>query len=891
MANPVLKVILQAVDEVTGVTKKAQDSVSSFADKAKSALGGLAALGVGAALGAFFKSAIDEAAAAEVGMGRLGTAVKNAGGDFGALKPQLEDTVASVLKLSTATDDDLRAALTNMITISGDVAGSQKNLALAADLAAFKHISLEEAATVVGKAMNGNVTAFNKLGVAGKDATTVVDNARASFGGFAAKEASTFSGTLTRINNQWGEFKEAVGTAILSSGDMGSVAEGLVGVLAGLASWVEENEGAFRLVTGAVGDAVGAIFEVGGTIWDIAGPAVQFLGKYVGGTLVAALNTAVFWVRSFAGAWKYSAGLTLEALGFLAEKGGKLLKVFGVTVVSEAGTSLRQFGEQLRTSAEADVNRAATIYQQSWDDLLRGRKDAHQRLEAEEKGHGGRLQGETEAQAKARLKVAQAEAAERERILKEVNAKLEAAQKGLNLATAELAGYWQQVDREAKKATATITLTKGEQAQLTDHAKGQAAAQQRVTESADEARRKFEDTVDSASSLGLSLVSAANGMGKISDEAATALTSVINMGVSIAKFGIGSPEGVLSVIGGLSQLIGGWGSSAVERARKEAMAKNTDALVALNSALGEYNGSVSGATFQGVINALTTASEFDLSQGGTGTYLREDIIKKELAKAGISFGDAKKLADKYGIDVKKDPQGWLTLLSVLKSRQFGSGAGSFADELSSITDSWDVLGVSDADDKISALREFSRKNIPILYDALQGDFSSESGRAAIVAKLRDLYTQSINGQIAIADYKNSTPSQFRQLVATLLPLLGDANGLLGSGLAIGTGVGSGPVGGPPPTGGSVGRAAGSIGALGVPQLPQPIGIGDAFAGALGGGGVSIAGGVVQNFYLTQRDDEPSEGFLDRVAEAVDLRQGLRYDALVAASGRLPSAGA
>ncbi|MBK6458906.1 MAG: hypothetical protein IPF87_22965 [Gemmatimonadetes bacterium] len=168
MANPIIKVVLSAVDEITGVTKKAGESVSSFSDKAKAALGSLAALGVGAALGAFFKSAIEEASAAEVGMGRLGTAVRNAGGNFDALKPQLESTVASVMRLSTATDDDLRAALTNMITISGDVAGSQRNLALAADLATFKHIGLEEAANVVGKAMNGNVTAFNKLGGGGR---------------------------------------------------------------------------------------------------------------------------------------------------------------------------------------------------------------------------------------------------------------------------------------------------------------------------------------------------------------------------------------------------------------------------------------------------------------------------------------------------------------------------------------------------------------------------------------------------------------------------------------------------------------------------------------------------------------------------------------------------
>jgi hypothetical protein len=883
VANPVLKVVLQAVDEVTGVAKKAQDSVASFADKAKSALGGIPALVVGAALGAFFKSAIDEAAAAEVGMGRLATAVRNAGGDFGKLKPQLEDTVASVMKLSTATDDELRAALTNMITISGDVAGSQKNLALAADLAAFKHISLEEAATVVGKAMNGNVTAFNKVGVAGKDATTVLENARASFGGFAAKEASTFSGTLQRLNNQWGEFQEAVGTAILSSGDMGSVADGLVGVLAGLAGWVEQNEGSFRLVTSAVGDAVRALVEVGATIWEVAGPAIQFVGKYVGATLVAALNTAVWYVRGFASAWKSSAGATLEALGALAEKGGKLLKLFGVTVVAEAGTSLRQFGEQLRTTAAEDMTRANEIYAQSWRDLAAGRKAANAATESEERGHGGRLKTETEAQAKARLKIAQAEADERERILKDVHAKLEAAQKGLNLATAELAGYWQQVDREAKKALGTITLSKGEQAQLTDFSKSQAAAQQQVTDSAEKARLKFVETVDSASSIGLSLVSAANGMGKISDEAATALTSVINMGAAIAKFGIGSPEGIVSIVGGLAQLIGGWGSSAVYKAQQEASLKNTRALEELTRDLSDYNGAASGRTFSGVLDALQQESDV---RGGAA-FLSPAAIEENLRKRGLTLADAKKIAEKYGIDVENDQEGWSKLLLILKTRKYGSGQGNFADELASLTDSFDVLGTSDADDKIAAFRKFAARNVPILADALQGDLSTDGGRTAAIAKLRDLYTKSINAQIPTASYGNATAGQFRSLIATLIPLLGGADGTLASGSALGTGTSSDPIGGLPPTGGSVGRAAGGFGALGVPSLPTPTGISDVFAAGVGGGGVSISGGVTQNFYLTQRDDEPSEDFLQRVTEAVDLRQVLRYDAVRAAGGRLP----
>src|SRR5690606_9236752 len=313
----------------------------------------------------------------EVQMRRRGQAVTNAGGDFGQLRPALEETVAAVQRMSTATDDDLREALTRMIAVSGNVAASQQNLSLVTDLAAFKQIGLSEAADIVAKAMNGNTTAFNKMGIAGKDAATVLESARSTFGGFAAGEANTFSGTLTRITNQWGEFQEAVGNAIVSGGEMGGVANGLAGILGSLAGWIEANEDGFRLVTSAIADAGAALFAVGKAVFDVVQPALGPVLKVTIGILVGLLNTASWYVKGLAAAFQWTAGASLEALGWLVEKGGALLKVFGVKVVSEAGTSIRTFGAQLRTAASSDMQAANRTYAQGMRDLIAGRKDAH----------------------------------------------------------------------------------------------------------------------------------------------------------------------------------------------------------------------------------------------------------------------------------------------------------------------------------------------------------------------------------------------------------------------------------------------------------------------------------------------------------------------------------
>lgn len=887
MADREIKVRLtadgkQLQSELDKTADKAESFGSKLAGLAKQ-FGGLIAAG---ALGAFFKSAIEEASAAEVQMGRLGQAVTNAGGNFQKLRPQLEETVASVMRVSTATDDDLREALTRMIAVTGDVEGAQKNLSLVTDLAAFKQIDLADASTIVSKAMEGNTTALNKMGIEGKDAETVLANLQATVGGFAERESKTFSGALTRINNQWGEFQEAVGVAILSGGEAGGMADSLAGILGNLAGWIEQNEEGFRLVTGAIGTAVGALVDVGRTVYEVVEPALGPVFKVTLGALVGALNTASWAVSGLAAAFKVTAGGILEALGVVVEKGGGLLKLFGVQVVAETGSSIRTFGQSLRTAATDDMRRANETYAQGMKALLGGQKAAHGSIEQETRRHGDAVRTETERQKAERVRLAKEEADERERILKEVNAKLEQAAKGLNLATAELKGYWQQVDREARKAATTITLSKDEQRQLTDFSRSHAQAQAQVAAAAREAQQRFEDNVDSAASIATSLVSAASGMGKLSDEAATALTSVINMGASIAKFGIGSPEGILSIVGGLAQLIGGWGSSAAERARQEAHVKNTRALEELTQEFGDYNGSASGRVFSGVESAIGAAVATAGEEGRPATAVD---VERELKKRGLTLADARRLAERFGIDVDKDRFGWSILGSILSSRKFGSPEGNFGDEIAALEESFDVLGIDDADDRIQRFRDKLKAHIPILADALSGDFSSEGGRAAIVAKLRDLYEQSVSGKLPTADYKNATPQQFRQIVRTLLGFLGGADGLLASGVAAGTGATGGPVG-TPGTGGTAssvqlsGLALAS--ALGATDLPAPRFPDGFLSGGSLGAGTTIHGGVTFNLPIQAPEGEPSEEFARRIAVKVNELLHLEFDRQRLATGGL-----
>lgn len=888
MADREIKVKL-SVDgkEYEASLGKAEKATEGFGSRIKGLAKEYGAFLSAAALGAFFKASIEEAAKAEVGMGRLGVAVRNAGGDFGQLRPQLEQTVSSVMRLSTATDDDLREALTKMIAVSGDVAGSQKNLSLVTDLAAFKQIDLASASEIVAKAMGGNTTALNKMGIAGKDATTVLDNARAAFGGFAEQESQTFSGSLTRINNQWGEFQEAVGTAILSGGEMGGVADGLAGVLAKLAGWIEANEGGFRLVTGAVADAAGALFAVGKTVYDVVQPALGPVFKVTLGILIGALNTASFVVKQFAASMQFMSGVSLDALGWLVEKGGALLKLFGVQVVSEAGTSMRAFGAQLRTAALADSKAAGATYAQSMKDLVAGRVETHKKLEQEEVAHGVRIKTETDTQRKARVAAeeeAQAKLADvyakYNRLILEANDKL---QQGLK----KTGGSWEDIRRkvdEAHGALLKMPPTTGNLASAAAHAADENA---RMKREITEAKQALDAGVDSAASIGISIVSAANGMGAMSSEAATTLTSLINMGAAISKFGIGSPEGVIAIVGSLAQLIGGWASSPAEMARRDMNLKNIEALRQNTVELGNFNLGSSGKTFTGTKEALDIARQAGLDaakanpRGGVQAIAdatRKTLIE-ELLKRGVSLKDAFDLLDQIGVQGldSKDPlsflnavQGGIENLGEIEFGQFNPN--SFEDQLKALTAGFDILGTADADEKLNEFRDLVGKFSPALAKALNVDLSTPEGRAQATKNLQDLFGKLNAGGLSATEIGVSG-NQFLSLIQTILPLLGEANGLTAGGTALGGGTTSGVVGSIPATASTVGVGAG---------VPTPR-VADAFAGAgAASGGTTINGGVNVAINLPNITDsrEAAEAIADYVSDIL----GRSYAAQRAALG-------
>jgi hypothetical protein len=365
---------------------------------------------------------------------------------------------------------------------------------------------------------------------------------------------------------------------------------------------------------------------------------------------------------------------------------------------------------------------------------------------------------------------------------------------------------------------------------------------------------------------------------------------VLNLAASVARFGIDPMGGIVGVLGALSNLITGWGTSAAEKARMTAIKHNTDALIELTASFGDYNGSLSGATASGVLEAIGAGLGAQTDAAGVTTYgtyqADRATIERELNKRGLTYAQAKKIAESYGFDVEKDPQGWYKFFDFASKQKFGSAGNDFTQQMASLEESFSVLGVSDADDQYREWVNLIAQNVPALAEALKaGDPATKAGREAIAASLRQLYRDSIAGNIQTGKYGKATPGQFRQMIGTLLGLLGNADGFLGNGNAVGpvdfsptpppgSTAPSGPVGAP-------GAAASSFGLVGAPTLPPvPVGGGVPTITAPVAGGQVPANVVTVNGGVTITNNWPdiydSREAAELVASRVSDILGLEY---------------
>jgi phage-related protein len=221
--------------------RKAEGASGKFG----SSLGGMAkmaALGAGAAgVGALIvglKSSIGAAQEAEKAQARLEQALGSANVSFAKHGKAIDEAIQKTSRLAAIDDEDLSDAFAKLIRTTGDVTKATEGMALAADIARARNISLEASTKMVEKAQAGQESAFSRVGIIlgkNQDATDALRIAQERFGGAAEKYGNTSAAAQERLGVAFENLQEKIGAKLLP------VFASFLVKLTELVEWVEEN--------------------------------------------------------------------------------------------------------------------------------------------------------------------------------------------------------------------------------------------------------------------------------------------------------------------------------------------------------------------------------------------------------------------------------------------------------------------------------------------------------------------------------------------------------------------------------------------------------------------------------------------------------------------------
>jgi len=219
-------VAIKAVDEASGVMGKIQSSLGLLGGALQNLGGGFAGVGTiiqgfaaggvaGAAIGAFSEIAkglqwsVQEASASEQAFKDLQVAVEKTGTAWATVSNATREYLLNLQKVTVYSDEQVAGALQRLLTFGLDYDQAMKALKETVDLAAAKHLDLETAANLVGKAFQGNTSILKRYGIdiqTTKEATAafnaVMDQLGAALQKAGADQLSAFAGAMADVGLQ-----------------------------------------------------------------------------------------------------------------------------------------------------------------------------------------------------------------------------------------------------------------------------------------------------------------------------------------------------------------------------------------------------------------------------------------------------------------------------------------------------------------------------------------------------------------------------------------------------------------------------------------------------------------------------------------------------------------
>lgn len=318
------------LEKMEGKTAKAGGGVSALDKSSRIATGAL--LGMGAAFAGFAALGIKEANESEQALNKLGQTMSNLGINTEANRSQIEKLTDSYEKLGFG-NEEAASGFNKLLVATGSVTESQNLLALSADFARVKNMSLEEASATLARASAGNAKAFKEMGIT-LDSTIpkseavkkAMDELQGKIGGQAVNATKTFKVQLLILKEEVGSIAEKIGGALLP------ILKDMVENISKGIDFISRNAKVFAILGGAVVLVTVALASYNATVKVVTAVTKAW-------STISAVATAVQ-VGLTTGQWNLNAALNANPIGLVVA--GVVLLVGAFVIAWNASETFRK---------------------------------------------------------------------------------------------------------------------------------------------------------------------------------------------------------------------------------------------------------------------------------------------------------------------------------------------------------------------------------------------------------------------------------------------------------------------------------------------------------------------------------------------------------------------
>jgi hypothetical protein len=295
------------LEKMEGKTAKAGGGVSALDKSSRIATGAL--LGMGAAFAGFAALGIKEANESEQALNKLGQTMSNLGINTEANRSQIEKLTDSYEKLGFG-NEEAANGFNKLLVATGSVTESQNLLALSADFARVKNMSLEEASATLARASAGNAKAFKEMGISldttlpkSEAVKKAMDELQGKIGGQAVNATKTFKVQLQILKEEVGSIAEKIGGALMP------ILKNMVEFFSNAIDFISRNAKVFAILGGVILSVTVALATYNATVKVVTAVTKAW-------STISAVATAVQ-VGLTTGQWNLNAALNANPIGLV----------------------------------------------------------------------------------------------------------------------------------------------------------------------------------------------------------------------------------------------------------------------------------------------------------------------------------------------------------------------------------------------------------------------------------------------------------------------------------------------------------------------------------------------------------------------------------------------